>query len=117
MPGSRSAADSKSSRRVLTTFRAFESDADGQPNPTYRCLFPAPPPDGTVPAHEIADRAGNGETAALACLMRYEDRLARSLASVINLIDPDGLGLIARKPLFIQVARQYHGDLLAHVAG
>ena len=35
----------------------------------------------------------------------------------VDLIDPDGLGLIARQPLFIQVAGQYHGDLLAHVAG
>ncbi len=23
--------------------------ADGTPNPTYRCLFPEPPPPGTVP--------------------------------------------------------------------
>ena len=33
----------------LTTFRAFESDADGNPRPSYRCLFPEPPPEGTVP--------------------------------------------------------------------
>jgi molybdopterin-synthase adenylyltransferase len=32
----------------LTTFRAFESDADGNPKPNYRCLFPEPPPPGTV---------------------------------------------------------------------
>ena len=35
---------------TLTTIRAFESDPDGKPNPTYRCLFPEPPPPGTVPA-------------------------------------------------------------------
>jgi molybdopterin/thiamine biosynthesis adenylyltransferase len=35
---------------TLTTIRAFERGADGKPNPTYRCLFPAPPPPGTVPA-------------------------------------------------------------------
>jgi adenylyltransferase/sulfurtransferase len=35
---------------VLTTVRAHEKRADGRPNPTYRCLFPEPPPPGTVPA-------------------------------------------------------------------
>ncbi len=35
---------------TLTTIRAYERDADGKPNPTYRCLFPEPPPPGTVPA-------------------------------------------------------------------
>jgi len=34
----------------LTTIRAHEKNADGQFNPTYRCLFPEPPPPGTVPA-------------------------------------------------------------------
>ncbi|HYF56066.1 MAG TPA: molybdopterin-synthase adenylyltransferase MoeB [Salinarimonas sp.] len=34
----------------LTTIRAHERDADGRPNPTYRCLFPAPPPPGAIPA-------------------------------------------------------------------
>jgi len=33
----------------LTTFRAFEADGDGNPRPSYRCLFPEPPPEGTVP--------------------------------------------------------------------
>jgi adenylyltransferase/sulfurtransferase len=35
---------------TLTTIRAHEKGADGKPNPTYRCLFPEPPPPGTVPA-------------------------------------------------------------------
>jgi adenylyltransferase/sulfurtransferase len=35
---------------TLTTIRAHESSADGKRNPTYRCLFPEPPPPGTVPA-------------------------------------------------------------------
>ncbi|MGA2124722.1 MAG: molybdopterin-synthase adenylyltransferase MoeB [Xanthobacteraceae bacterium] len=35
---------------TLTTLRAHENAADGRPNPTYRCLFPEPPPPGTVPA-------------------------------------------------------------------
>jgi adenylyltransferase/sulfurtransferase len=35
---------------TLTTLRAHERGRDGKPNPTYRCLFPEPPPPGTVPA-------------------------------------------------------------------
>src|SRR6266567_2244823 len=34
----------------LTTIRAHERGADGEFNPTYRCLFPEAPPPGTVPA-------------------------------------------------------------------
>ena len=34
----------------LTSIRAHERQADGAPNPTYRCLFPEPPPAGMVPA-------------------------------------------------------------------
>ncbi|HEX2215487.1 MAG TPA: molybdopterin-synthase adenylyltransferase MoeB [Xanthobacteraceae bacterium] len=34
---------------TLTTIRAHERARDGAPNPTYRCLFPEPPPAGTVP--------------------------------------------------------------------
>jgi molybdopterin/thiamine biosynthesis adenylyltransferase len=33
----------------ITTIRTFEKDAEGKPKPSYRCLFPAPPPEGTVP--------------------------------------------------------------------
>ncbi|MBV9112576.1 MAG: molybdopterin-synthase adenylyltransferase MoeB [Hyphomicrobiales bacterium] len=34
----------------LTTIRAHERRPDGSLNPTYRCLFPTPPPPGAVPA-------------------------------------------------------------------
>jgi molybdopterin/thiamine biosynthesis adenylyltransferase len=34
---------------TLTTIRAHETGPDGQPNPTYRCLFPSPPPPGAIP--------------------------------------------------------------------
>jgi adenylyltransferase/sulfurtransferase len=34
----------------LTTIRAHETRPDGIRNPTYRCLFPEPPPPGTIPA-------------------------------------------------------------------
>jgi fructokinase len=40
-------------------------------------------------ADDIARRAEAGDTAALASMIRYEDRMARGLASVINLLDPD----------------------------
>ncbi len=42
----------------LTTIRAHEKNADGQFNPTYRCLFPDPPPLGTVPSCEEAGILG-----------------------------------------------------------
>jgi len=32
----------------ISTFRAFEKDASGTPNPSYRCIFPHAPPPGTV---------------------------------------------------------------------
>lgn len=35
---------------ALTTLRPHERDANGNPNPTYRCLFPEPPPAGSIPA-------------------------------------------------------------------
>ncbi len=38
---------------------------------------------------EIVRRAGAGEAAAAATMARYEERLARGLAAVINLLDPD----------------------------
>jgi fructokinase len=40
-------------------------------------------------ANDIARRAEAGDAAALASMIRYEDRMARGLASVINLLDPD----------------------------
>jgi adenylyltransferase/sulfurtransferase len=42
----------------LTTLRPFETGPDGKPNPTYRCLFPEPPPPGTVPSCEEAGILG-----------------------------------------------------------
>lgn len=33
----------------ITTLRPFEQSSDGSPNPTYRCLFPQPPPAGAIP--------------------------------------------------------------------
>jgi fructokinase len=55
-----------------------------------------------LPAHEIAQLAQAGYGPCSATLTRYEERLARALACVINLLDPDvivlggGLSNIAR---------------------
>ena len=55
-----------------------------------------------LPAHEIVQLANAGYGPCSATLARYEERLARALASVVNLIDPDvivlggGLSNIAR---------------------
>lgn len=43
---------------TLTTIRGYEKAADGTPNPTYRCLFPEPPPDGSIPTCEQAGIIG-----------------------------------------------------------
>lgn len=53
-------------------------------------------------AREIGERAQDGDPACEQTLQRYESRLARSLAQVINLLDPDvivlggGLSLLSR---------------------
>ena len=41
-----------------------------------------------VDAIAIVERAKRGEPLAVACLARYEDRMARALASIINVLDP-----------------------------
>lgn len=41
-----------------------------------------------LPPSEIAARADSGNELALACMTRYEHRLARALATVINMLDP-----------------------------
>jgi fructokinase len=82
-------------------------------------------------ATDIAAAANNGDPAALDSLSLYRDRLARSLASVINVLDPDiivlgggvsnidaiyaGLGDLILKFAFTDVlqtkiARAVHGD-------
>ena len=45
--------------------------------------------DGTVAPVEIVRRATGGDATAEAYLQRVEDRLARALATVINVLDPD----------------------------
>ncbi len=55
----------------LTTLRPFEGDKEGQPNPTYRCLFPSPPPPGAVAACSEAGVLG-AMTGVLGAMMALE---------------------------------------------
>lgn len=59
----------------------------------------------TLPVADIVERANAGEPTAKACLERYEDRLARSLSSVINIIDPE---IIVLGGGLSQIERLYH---------
>jgi molybdopterin-synthase adenylyltransferase len=75
---------------TLTTVRAHERRPDGTPNPTYRCLFPDPPPPGTVPACAEAGILG-ALTGVLGSLMALE---------VIREIVGFGEGLLGRLVMF-----------------
>ena len=60
---------------------------------------------------EIAARAAAGDAAAEATLRRYEGRMARALASIINVLDPDvivlGGGLSKLERLYANVPAQW----------
>lgn len=66
---------------------------------------------------EIAARAASGDPDCLASLIRYETRLARALAVVINILDPEvivlggGLSNIAR--LYEEVPRRWPADVFS----
>jgi fructokinase len=63
----------------------------------------------TRPAVEIANRAKSGNGAAIATMSRHADRLARGLAHVVNIIDPDvivlGGGLSGLSHLYERLPR------------
>ena len=63
----------------------------------------------TLTAEEIAGRAGAGDPAAEQTMGRYEQRLARSLASIVNVLDPHvivlGGGLSNVERLYSNVPR------------
>jgi fructokinase len=62
---------------------------------------------------QIVARAANGDAGCMAALARYEERLARALADVINLLDPDvivlGGGLSNIDRLYVNVPRLWGG--------
>ncbi len=70
----------------LTTLRPFEASQSGEPNPTYRCLFPAPPPEDSVPTCTQAGVLG-ALTGILGAMMAME---------VIREIVGFGEGLVGR---------------------
>jgi adenylyltransferase/sulfurtransferase len=87
---------------TLTTLRAHERAAGGAPNPTYRCLFPEPPPAGSVPACAEAGILG-ALTGVLGSMMALE---------VIREIVGFGEGLVGR--LLMVDARSMRFETLAY---
>jgi fructokinase len=65
----------------------------------------------SITTREIVVRAESGEAQAEASLRRYEDRMARGLAHVINILDPNvivlGGGMCNLKRLYRNVPRQW----------
>jgi adenylyltransferase/sulfurtransferase len=86
---------------TLTTIRAHERP-NGIPNPTYRCLFPEPPPAGSVPACAEAGILG-ALTGVLGSMMALE---------VIREIVGFGEGLVGR--LLMLDARSMRFETLAY---
>jgi fructokinase len=64
-----------------------------------------------ISSHEIVDRMREGDVAAIHAFTQYTDRLARALASVINVVDPDvivlGGGLSLVDELYTEVPKQW----------
>ncbi len=87
---------------TLTTIRAHERMPDGKPNPTYRCLFPEPPPPGSVPACAEAGILG-ALTGVMGSMMALE---------VIREIVGFGEGLVGR--LLMLDARSMRFETLAY---
>jgi fructokinase len=62
-------------------------------------------------SHEIVEGAAKGDAACAASLARYTERLARALAHVINILDPDAIvlggGLSNIDALYVDVPKQW----------
>jgi fructokinase len=73
----------------------------------------------SVDAAEIASRAAAGDLHAAMCLDRYEDRCARALAAVINIVDPDvivlGGGLSNIAQLYTAVPARWTAHVFSDV--
>ena len=81
----------------VTTLKPFETGEDGTPNPGYRDLFPAPPPDGVVPTCAEAGIVG-ALTGVIGTLQAME---------VIKLITGTGEPLIGRLLLYDALAARF----------
>jgi molybdopterin/thiamine biosynthesis adenylyltransferase len=82
---------------TLTTLRPHERNKSGSPNPSYRCLFPEPPPPGTVPACAEAGILG-ALPGILGSLMAFE---------VIREIVGFGEGLVGRLLMIDALAMRF----------
>jgi len=74
----------------LTVLRPYENGPTGEPNPTYRCLFPDPPPEGAAPTCAEAGVLG-ALTGILGSMMALE---------VMREIVGFGEGLVGKLVLF-----------------
>ncbi len=81
----------------LTVLRPYEKGPAGEPNPTYRCLFPEPPPEGAVPTCAEAGVLG-ALTGVLGAMMALE---------VIREIVGFGEGLVGRLVLVDALAMRF----------
>jgi len=86
----------------LTTLKPYEAGPDGTPNPTYRCLFPAPPPEGLLPTCAEAGILG-ALTGILGAMQAME--AIKEIAGV-------GEGLVGRLVLFD--ARSFRMDTIRY---
>ena len=87
---------------AVTVLKPYERGPDGRRNPTYRCLFPTPPPQGSVPTCAEAGILG-ALTGLIGTTMALE---------VIRLIVPFGDGLLGR--LLLVDARSMRFETLAY---
>ncbi len=81
----------------LTVLKPFETGADGRPNPSYRDLFPEPPPAGLVPSCAEAGVLG-ALTGVLGTLQAME---------VIKLVTGIGEPLVGRLLLYDALAARF----------
>ncbi|MBB4571228.1 molybdopterin-synthase adenylyltransferase MoeB [Rhizobium leucaenae] len=81
----------------VTTLKPYEDGADGLPNPRYRDLFPAPPPQGLIPSCAEAGIIG-ALTGVIGTLMAME---------AIKLITGIGEPLIGRLLLYDGLAARF----------
>ena len=74
----------------ITTLKPFEQNANGEANPTYRCLFPRKPRDGLLPT--CAEAGGLGALTGIIGAMQAME--------VIKEITGTGDGLVGRMIMF-----------------
>lgn len=87
----------------LTTLKPHKTGPDGKPYPTYRCLFPEPPPPGTVPSCAEAGVLGT-VVGVLGCLQATE---------VVKEITGAGVSLAGRLLIYDALEPRFHWVTIA----